>query len=222
MRLLIIEDDRTIAENLFEYLESCGHRCDWADSIGLARRLLAAETFDALVLDRNLPDGDGLSLVRRLRAAGNPVAVLVLTARDALEDKLLGFESGGDDYLVKPFALQEVEARLLALMRRRGLAPPIGLLRFGELEYDPERQLIRHAGQSLALPPRALRLLALMMAHPDRVFSRRELELAVWGHENDSSDSLRSLLLTVRRALGDTARERVLTAHGLGYRLTRD
>jgi two-component system response regulator QseB len=222
MRLLIIEDDRTIAENLFEYLESRGHRCDWADGIGLARRLLEAEPFDALVLDRNLPDGDGLSLVRRLRAAGNPVPVLVLTARDRLEDKLLGFESGGDDYLVKPFALQEVEARLLALVRRPGLGPPIGLLRFGALEYDPERQEIRRAGQTLILPPKAMRLLALMMAHPDRVFSRRELELAVWGHENDTSDSLRSLLHTVRRALGDSPGERVINAHGLGYRLARD
>lgn len=222
MRLLIIEDDRTIAENLFEYLESRGHRCDWADGIGLARRLLEAEPFDALVLDRNLPDGDGLSLVRRLRAAGNPVPVLVLTARDRLEDKLLGFESGGDDYLVKPFALQEVEARLLALVRRQGLGPPIGLLRFGALEYDPERQEIRRAGQTLILPPKAMRLLALMMAHPDRVFSRRELELAVWGHENDTSDSLRSLLHTVRRALGDSSGERVINAHGLGYRLARD
>lgn len=222
MRLLIIEDDRTIAENLFEYLESRGHRCDWADGIGLARRLLEAEPFDALVLDRNLPDGDGLSLVRRLRAAGNPVPVLVLTARDRLEDKLLGFESGGDDYLVKPFALQEVEARLLALVRRQGLGPPIGLLRFGALEYDPERQEVRRAGQTLILPPKAMRLLALMMAHPDRVFSRRELELAVWGHENDTSDSLRSLLHTVRRALGDSSGERVINAHGLGYRLARD
>jgi len=136
MHLLIIEDDRTIAENLYEYLESRGHQCDYADSLAAASRLLADQVFDAAVLDRNLPDGDGLVLVRRLRAEGNALPLLILTARDTLEDKLVGFDAGADDYLVKPFALQEVEVRLVALARRSGTRKTDGILHQGALAYD--------------------------------------------------------------------------------------
>ena len=123
MHLLIVEDDRTIAENIYEYLESRGHQCDYADRIAVALPLLARNRFDALILDLNLPDGDGLSLARRLRTEQSALPILVLTAREMLEDKLLAFESGGDDYLVKPFALQELEVRLLALARRGPVRP---------------------------------------------------------------------------------------------------
>lgn len=219
MHLLIIEDDRTIAENLYEYLESRGHQCDYADSLAAASRLLVDKMFDAAVLDRNLPDGDGLVLARRLRAEGNPLPLLILTARDTLEDKLVGFNAGVDDYLVKPFALREVEVRLLALARRSGARRPDGILRQGELEYDSAAQEVRLAGRVLALPPKALRLVAELLSQPNRVFSRRELEIAVWGHEQESSDNLRSVLHTVRRALGENAGAEVVNVHGIGYKL---
>ncbi|AVR90136.1 response regulator transcription factor [Thauera aromatica] len=219
MHLLIIEDDRTIAENIYEYLESRGHQCDYADSIVAASALLARSPFDALVLDRNLPDGDGLVLARRLRAEGHATPILVLTARDALEDKLLGFEAGSDDYLVKPFALQELEVRLLALARRSTARPADPVLRHGELEFKAATQEVRLQGRLLALPPKALRLVAELLSQPERVFSRRELEIAVWGHEQDSSDNLRSVLHTLRRAFGDDAPTQVVNVHGLGYKL---
>ncbi|MCK2088248.1 response regulator transcription factor [Thauera aromatica] len=219
MHLLIIEDDRTIAENIYEYLEARGHQCDYADSIATASALLARAPFDALVLDRNLPDGDGLVLARRLRAEGRATPILVLTARDALEDKLLGFEAGSDDYLVKPFALQELEVRLLALARRSTARPADPVLHHGELEFKAATQEVRLQGRLLALPPKALRLVAELLSQPERVFSRRELEIAVWGHEQDSSDNLRSVLHTLRRAFGDDAPTQVVNVHGLGYKL---
>jgi DNA-binding response OmpR family regulator len=219
MRLLIIEDDRTIAENLYEYLEARGHQCDYADSLATASRLLAIQVFDAAVLDRNLPDGDGLTLARRLRAEGNALPLLILTARDTLEDKLVGFDAGGDDYLVKPFALQEVEVRLLALARRSGARRPDAMLRQGALEYDAAAQEARLAGRVLELPPKALRLLVELMSQPNRVFSRRELEVAIWGHEQASSDNLRSVLHTLRRVLGDGSEAEVVNVHGVGYKL---
>lgn len=219
MHLLIIEDDRTIAENLYEYLESRGHQCDYADSLATASRLLADQVFDAAVLDRNLPDGDGLVLARRLRAAGNPLPLLILTARDTLEDKLLGFDAGVDDYLIKPFALQEVEARLVALARRSGARKTDGILRQGALEYDSAAQEVRFAGRALTLPPKALRLVAELLSQPNRVFSRRELEIAIWGHEQESSDNLRSVLHTLRRALGEDSGAEVVNIHGIGYKL---
>ncbi|HET7776601.1 MAG TPA: response regulator, partial [Azospira sp.] len=106
MHILIVEDDRLIAENLYEYLESRGHQCDYAESLEAAARLLAGGSFDAAIFDRSLPDGDALALLRRLRSDGSSLPVLMLTARDTLEDKLVGFDAGADDYLVKPFALQ--------------------------------------------------------------------------------------------------------------------
>ena len=219
MHLLIVEDDRTIAENLYDYLEARGHQCDYADSIAAASALLARSAFDAVVLDRNLPDGDGLALARRLRTEGRATPILVLTARDTLEDKLLGFEAGSDDYLVKPFALQELEVRLLALARRNAARAADPVLRYGALEFRAATQALHLDGRPLALPPKPLRLVAELLAQPERVFSRRELELAVWGHEQDSSDNLRSVLHTLRRALGDDAPIQVVNVHGLGYKL---
>lgn len=219
MHLLIIEDDRTIAENLYEYLESRGHQCDYADSLTAASRLLADQVFDAAVLDRNLPDGDGLVLARRLRAEGNSLPLLILTARDSLEDKLVGFDAGADDYLVKPFALQEVEVRLLALARRSGAPRTNALLRQGALEYDSAAKEARLAGRALPLPPKALRLVAELLSQPNRVFSRRELEIAIWGHEQESSDNLRSILHTLRRVLGEDSGAEVVNVHGIGYKL---
>ena len=219
MHLLIVEDDRTIAENLYDYLEARGHQCDYADSIAAASALLARSAFDALVLDRNLPDGDGLALARRLRTEGRATPILVLTARDTLEDKLLGFEAGGDDYLVKPFALQELEVRLLALVRRSAVRAADPVLRYGALEFRAATQALCLHGRPLTLPPKPLRLVAELLAQPERVFSRRELEIAVWGHEQDSSDNLRSVLHTLRRALGDDAPIQGVNVHGLGYKL---
>lgn len=223
VHILIVEDDRAIAENLYDYLEGRGHLCDYAADLASAGPLLAGEAhFDAVLLDRSLPDGDGLTLARRLRAADRPLPVLILTARDTLEDKLSGFDAGADDYLVKPFALQEVEARLLALMRRAGARPAAGICRLGALEYDGQAQEVRLAGRRIALPPKPLRLLAELLPHPKRVFSRRELEIAIWGREQESSDNLRSVLHTLRRALGEAAGVAIVNVHGLGYKLVCD
>ena len=220
MHILIVEDDRLIAENLYDFLEFRGHQCDFATSLAAARPLLADDGFDALILDRNLPDGDGATLARSLRSAGKMLPILMLTARDALDDKLAGFDAGADDYLAKPFALKEVEARLLALHRRS--APALhsvgGPITLGPLTYDPSAQELRLNGELLALPPKALRLLAVMLPHPNRLFSRRELEIAIWGHEQSSSDNLRSVLHTVRKAIGSGLE--VTNIHGLGYKLT--
>lgn len=219
MHILIVEDDRLIAENLYDFLESCGHQCDFATSLTAARALLADGGIDALILDRNLPDGDGATLARSLRSAGKMLPILMLTARDTLDDKLAGFDAGVDDYLAKPFALKEVEARLLALQRRHAMAQRSdgGPLSLGPLTYDASAQEMRLHGQALNLPPKAIRLLALMLPHPNRLFSRRELEIAIWGHEQASSDNLRSVLHTVRKALGEGIE--IQNIHGLGYKL---
>ena len=221
MHVLIVEDDRLIAENLYDFLEACGHQCDFAASLAAARTLLAAGGIDVLVLDRNLPDGDGATLARSLRNAGNSLPILMLTARDALDDKLAGFDAGADDYLGKPFALKEVEARLLALQRRHGGRADSAPVAAGALSYDPANQSLSLDGRVLALPPKAIRLIAIMLPQPNRLFSRRELEIAIWGHEQESSDNLRSVLHVVRKAVGEEGGIAIQNVHGLGYKLVQ-
>lgn len=218
MRVLIVEDDKAIAENLYDYLEGKGHRCDYAHSLVSARRLLAAGGWDAVLLDRNLPDGDGVSLLPVLAADGMPVPVLVLTARDQLDDKAVAFAAGSDDYLVKPFALQEVEMRLQALHRRTHRESG-GPLVYGPLSYDPQRHEFRLSGELLMLPPKAARLLALLLRAPEQLHTREALEMALWGETQVTSDNLRSVLHIVRKALGETAGIELRNVHGLGYKL---
>lgn len=219
MQVLIVEDDRPIAENLYDFLEARGHQCDFAASLVEARRIIAESTLDVVLLDRNLPDGDGADLVRSLRAAGEMLPVLLLTARDTLDDKLDGFDAGADDYLIKPFALKEVEARLLALQRRRAPRNESERLQQGRLSFDPAAQEVCIDQVALRLPPKAIRLVTMLLQQPNRVFSRRELEVAVWGQAQESSDNLRSILHTVRKAIGASGAVEIVNMHGLGYKL---
>ncbi|HYO27582.1 MAG TPA: response regulator transcription factor [Azonexus sp.] len=219
MRILIVEDERPIAENLYDFLESCGHQCDFAPSLAVANALLRGEEFDALILDRSLPDGDGATLASRLRSTGNLLPILMLTARDTLDDKLAGFDAGADDYLAKPFALKEVEARLQALLRRSGGRAAAERLVFGALTFDPAAQTVTLGDATLTLPPKAIRLIEVLLQQPQRVFSRRELEIAIWGRPQESSDNLRSVLHTLRRALPEAAPVEIVNVHGLGYKL---
>jgi DNA-binding response OmpR family regulator len=227
MHILIVEDDRLIAENLYDFLESCGHQCDFAATLAAARILLADQAIDALILDRNLPDGDGAMLAKALRSSGKMLPILMLTARDALDDKIDGFEAGADDYLAKPFALKEVEVRLKALQRRSQNAMPASnaALDFGPLHYDPLTNALTLQGKLLSLPPKALRLLLALLPHPERLFTRRQLEVAIWGEPQVSSDNLRSVLHTVRKAFSeintDGAVVEIRNVHGQGYKLVQ-
>lgn len=221
MHILIVEDDATIAENLYEFLAARGYGVDAAPNGLTALHLLATQQFDAVVLDIGLPGMDGLTLAQRLRRdARSPVPILMLTARDTLEDKLAGFEAGADDYLVKPFALKEVEARLQALVRRAHGRTAETLQRLGALEFDPFTGMATWRGQALKLPPKTLKLLQTLLARPGRLFSRDELEQAVWGQPQPNSDTLRSHLSQLRRELTlEDGRSMIETVHGRGYRL---
>jgi DNA-binding response OmpR family regulator len=221
VRILIIEDDPSIATNLYDYLASRGHAVDAAADGVTGLHLAVTQPFDAIVLDLGLPGIDGMRLCSKLRSEAHvETPVLMLTARDTLQDKLKGFEQGADDYVVKPFALKEVEARLLALHKRSSGRVTPKVLVAGDLSLDPRTLAIRFAGAVVKLPPKCIRLLELMMTEPGRVYSRSELEHAVWGDAQETSDTLRSHMHLLRRALVDAGRyDPIETVHGLGYRL---
>jgi len=221
MRILIIEDDATIATNLYDFLAARGHDVDAAADGITGLHLAVTRSFDAIVLDIGLPGMDGLALTRKLREeAHNATPILILTARDTIDDKLEGFARGADDYLVKPFLLKEVEARLNALHKRSSGAVTTRVLEAGALTLDPKRMSVRFAGSDVKLPPKCLRILELLMRDPGRVVSRDEIERTVWGEPQETSDTLRSHLSTLRRALAAAGgHDPIETLHGIGYRI---
>ena len=220
MRVLIIEDNPDIAANLGDYLEDHGHTVDFAGDGVTGLHLAVVNEFDAIVLDLALPGMDGLEVCRKLRSeAGKETPVLMLTARDRLEDKLAGFETGADDYLVKPFELQEVEARLNVLAGR-GRRKKRRELHVGDLIYNLDTLSVRRGEVEIYLNPIGLKLLHCLMDASPNVVSRAELEMEVWGEEMPDSDSLRVHIHSLRSAIDKPFGSNMIqTRHGIGYRL---
>lgn len=220
MQVLVVEDNRDLMANVFDFLEARGHVVDAAyDAPAGLERALGSD-YDAVVLDLILPGGDGLDVCRRLRAEGRSTPVLMLTARDTLADKLAGFEAGADDYLVKPFALQELEARLVALARRARGSAFRTRLQVADLMLDLATRRVERAGRPIELPPIPLRILELLMRHAPRVVTRAEIERWVWGDAPPDSDALRSHLYVLRSAIDRPFETPLLrTLRGLGCQL---
>jgi DNA-binding response OmpR family regulator len=220
-RLLLIEDHRDIAEMVGDYLESHGFAVDYAADGITGLHLAVVEDFDLIVLDLMLPGLDGLDLCRKLRTdARRDTPILMLTARDTQQDKIVGLDAGADDYLVKPFDIRELEARINALLRRRRGAVASELLQVGDLSLDTGTLEVNRAGQRLTLTPIGLKMLLALMRAAPRVLSRRDLEREVWGDEPPDSDALRSHLYTLRKTIDKPfGRPLLHTVHGAGYRL---
>ena len=221
MKVLIVEDDSAIAANLYDYLEANGYEVDLAINGQAGLAMAVAGSWDAILLDVSLPHMDGLTLCRKLREeAHRDTPVLMLTAKDALDDKLAGFVHGADDYLVKPFSLREVGARLGALIKRYRGEVATRELCYADVRLDLTSLAVERAGRAVRLQPKCLQLLRIMMQAPGRVFGRAELETEIWGDELPDSDTLRAHIYTLRRALtGPGEAELIETVHGLGYRL---
>ncbi len=222
MRVLIIEDNPDIAANLGDYLEDHGHTVDFAGDGITGLHLAIVNEFDSIVLDLALPGMDGLDVCRKLRTeAGKDTPVLMLTARDRLEDKLAGFETGADDYLVKPFELQEVEARLKVLAGR-GRRRNTRELKVGDLKYNLDTLNVSRGDEDIYLNPIGLKLLHCLMEASPNVVSRAELEMEVWGEEMPDSDSLRVHIPSLRSAIDKPLGSNLIqTRHGIGYRLVK-
>ena len=220
MYILVIEDNPDLVANLYDFFESRGHIVDAAYNGGSGLKLIQQNSYDIVVLDLMLPDMDGLEVCSKLRAQGCNLPILMLTARDTLDDKLHGFSSGADDYLVKPFALQELEVRLQALVRRNHGEVSKSLLHIADLKLNPATLEVSRAGQKIELPPIPLKILELLMRQSPRVVTRREIERHIWGEDLPETDSLRAHLHTLRSLIDKPfSRQLLQTVRSMGYRL---
>ncbi len=218
MRLLIIEDNADILANIVDYLEAAGHVVDCAQNGPGGLHLALTGSYDLIVLDIMLPGMDGYQVCRSLRDSGKHTPIIMLTARDTLDDRLHGLREGADDYLVKPFALAELAARIDAVLRRsQGFQPR---LQVADLQLDLDTWQVSRAGQPLKLNPACLKLLEILMRRSPAVVRREDLEHALWGDQPPPSDSLRSHLHLLRQAVDRPFAHSLLhTVHGIGYRL---
>ena len=219
-RVLIVEDDLDIAQNIADYLEESGHLVDFAQDGISGMHLALTQEFDVIILDVMLPGMDGLNFCSKLRKESNKsTPVLMLTARDTLKDKIAGFNAGADDYLVKPFALEELAVRLEALTRRR-LSIPGTQLQVADLSLDMGQMVVSRSGKQIILNKTCFKILVLLMQASPNVVSRQDLEFALWGDMPPGSDALRSHIYALRKAVDKQSDISLLeTVHGMGYRL---
>jgi len=224
LSIILVEDHRQLAQTVVEFLEQEGATVDYAGNTSLARELVQEHHYDLMLLDVMLPGEDGYSFCQYLRKElALDLPVIFMTARDQLEDKLEGFDRGGDDYIVKPFALPELAARVSALIRRQRKEVTANTLQVADLELDPARQEVRRAGQLLKLSPTAFRILRILMRESPKVVSREQLEHELWGDLVPDSDALRSHLYNLRKAVDKPFENALLnTLPGVGFSIQED
>ena len=219
LRILLIEDQRDIAANIWDFLEFRGFVMDHAADGATGLRMALDGAYDVIVLDLGLPKLDGLDLCRALREAGRDTPVLMLTARDTLDDKLAGFAEGADDYVVKPFAMRELEARIRAL-HRRGHLQHGDILRMADLTLDPVSQQVERDGQKLALTRAGFVLLEALMRRSPHVVRHADLAHALWGENGGDIATLHTHLSVLRAVIDRPFNLQLLhTVHGFGYRI---
>ena len=214
MRILLVEDDELLGDGLAAGLRHCGYYVDWLQDGESARAALATDDYAALVLDLGLPRLDGMAVLRLLRAEGNAIPVLILTARDSTWDKVGGLDSGADDYLVKPVDLDELAARLRALTRR-GSGTRAPLLKFRDVELDPAARRVRLLGQPVDISATEFVILEMLMRNVGQVISRAQLESALYGWgEGVESNVVEVHIHHLRRKIGANL---IRTVRGVGY-----
>lgn len=220
MRVLVVEDEHRLAALLRQGLQEHGYAVDIAYDGHEGLRLAASEPYDLLVLDVMLPKLDGLALCRRLRAAGNHVPVLLLTARDAVEDRVTGLDSGADDYLIKPFAFRELLARTRALLRRDD-ANKDPVLRAGDLTLDTVSRTVKRGERRVDLAGKEFAILEYFLRNPGRVLTRTQIAEHVWDYDFEAMSNVIDVYVrSLRRKLNDEREPRVIrTMRGAGYQL---
>lgn len=219
MRFLMVEDNADLAASVQERLSLDGHAVDWADCLAAAADCLAAATYDLILLDIMLPDGDGRDFLARHRAARHDTPVIVMTARSEVSDRVTVLDTGADDYITKPFDFAELEARCRAVLRRKG-GSAANLRSFGGVVFDPLAATIRFDGISRELRNRELRLLEILISAPGRIFAKSHLYDRLFSYAEDVSDNAIEVYVGRLRKKLDGSGARIETVRGVGYRIT--
>ncbi len=224
MKILIIEDHANLANNLFDYFSRLGHTLDWAADGICGLHLAVTGDFDIIVLDLSLPGISGMDICKKIRQdAQLDLPIIMLTARDTLNDRVKGLEIGADDYLVKPFEMKELNARIQALTRRAQKQWTTKILSVGDLVFNTQTMEVKRDNQILILPPLQLKLLKFFMINTYRVVSSDELERTIWDDEPPITSALRTHLYTLRKIIDKPFSKPLLkTITGFGYRLTNE
>jgi DNA-binding response OmpR family regulator len=223
MRLLVVEDNEQLADLVTKGLQAAGYETDVLSTLEEASAVLRTTFYAGLILDLGLPDGDGLALLREIRHLGNPIPVIVLTARGGLHDRVQGLRSGADDYLVKPFALEELIARLEAQLRRPGHLLGSSL-RIANLEFDTQNRQASIDDQPQLLSARETAVLELLMRSKGRVVSKKQVEDHIFGHSGEvASNAIEVYVHRLRKQLSERgARVQVHTIRGVGYLIAEE
>ncbi len=216
MRILLVEDDHLIGDGIQRGLSKQGFTVDWVQDADSAEAALKTDIFDIIVLDIGLPRVSGLDFLKKIRSQKNQIPVLLLTARNAVDDRILGLDTGADDYLTKPFALGEVAARLRALQRRsQGRAESV--LTWHQLTVYPESQRTLMMDQEVDIKGKEFKLLLYLLEHPNKIHSREDLEASLYGwNEGIESNSVEVHIHSLRKKLG---KDFIKTVRGVGYQL---
>ncbi len=222
MKILVVEDNPDILSNLHDYLTLKGYVVDCADNGLTALHLISSQSYDLIILDIMLPGVDGLSICQSLRKdAKLDTPVIMLTARDQIQDKLLGFQSGADDYLVKPFDLSELLVRIEAVLRRSQKNSQSRLLQVADLIFNLDTLLVSRNGDNIALKPASLKLLKILMQESPGVVKKEILENILWGDNLPDNDNLKAHIYLLRNKIDKPYQTKLLkTIHGIGYKLT--
>ena len=220
-RLLIVEDHKDIAEMLYDYFERRDYELDYASDGRVAYNLACQNNYDVILLDLMLPEMDGLDVCRKLREEAKVFTpILMLTARDTLADKVAGLDMGADDYLVKPFEILELEARIKALMRRKGQDVQQEVFEIGGIKLDTGTLSVTREGQDVYLSPIGLKILTILMKESPKVVSRNQIEHEIWGDILPDSDTLRSHMYNLRKQIDKPFKVAMLqTIQSRGYRI---
>ena len=223
-RVLIIEDHKDIAEMLYDYFERRDYELDYASDGRMGYNLAVSNDYDLILLDLMLPEMDGISVCSKLREEAKIFTpILMLTARDTLEDKVLGLEVGADDYLVKPFEVRELEARVKALLRRKGVMSQSELLQVEDLSLDTGTLEVKRGDTAIYLSPIGLKILTILLKEAPKVVSRNQLEHEIWGDILPDSDTLRSHMYNLRKLVDKPFEKKLLqTIQSRGYRVGED
>jgi two-component system, OmpR family, response regulator len=217
MRVLLVEDEPHIGSAVQEHVRAAGHAVDWVRQIGAADDAARSVQYDALLLDLHLPDGRGLDFLKKLRRRGDTLAVVILTARDQVSDRIEGLKAGADDYLVKPFDLDEMNARLQAVARRyHGKSTPT--VQLGPVELEPESRLARLNGEPVEVTAREWAVLDVLLRRPNSTVSKEAIEDALYAFGNEiESNAIEAHISRIRRKFG---RDFIRTVRGVGYSLS--